>query len=71
MHRTPAGLPSGIPGIGEDIDIAMQQAAHPILHLFALSIILAPSHIYQANSIFIIPYHRNNWKLYLPLKHIP
>jgi hypothetical protein len=26
MHLTPDGLPSGIPGIGEDIDIAMQQA---------------------------------------------
>jgi len=26
MHLTPAGLPSGIPGIGEDIDIATQQA---------------------------------------------
>jgi hypothetical protein len=26
MHLTPAGFPSGIPGIGELIDIAMQQA---------------------------------------------
>jgi len=26
MHFTPAGLPEGIPGIGEEIDIAMQQA---------------------------------------------
>jgi len=26
-HRTPAGLPSGIPGIGLDIDGAIQQAA--------------------------------------------
>jgi hypothetical protein len=26
MHFTPAGLPAGIPGIGEEIDIAMQQA---------------------------------------------
>jgi hypothetical protein len=26
MHLTPAGFPSGIPGIGEDIDKAMQQA---------------------------------------------
>ncbi len=26
MHLTPAGLPSGIPGIEEDIEIAMQQA---------------------------------------------
>ena len=29
MHLIPAGLPSGIPGIGEDIERAMQQAAHP------------------------------------------
>jgi hypothetical protein len=26
MHLTPEGFPSGIPGIGDDIDIAMQQA---------------------------------------------
>jgi len=26
MHLTPAGFPSGIPGIGDDIDGAMQQA---------------------------------------------
>ena len=29
----PAGLPSGIPGIAEDIDGAMQQAPHRALHL--------------------------------------
>jgi hypothetical protein len=28
-HRTPAGFPSGIPGIGEEIDRAMQHAPHP------------------------------------------
>jgi hypothetical protein len=32
MHLTPAGLPSGIPGIGDDIDAAIQQAPHPVLH---------------------------------------
>lgn len=32
MHRTPAGLPSGIPGIGEDIDGAIQQAPQCFLH---------------------------------------
>jgi hypothetical protein len=26
MHLTPVGLPAGMPGIGEEIDIAMQQA---------------------------------------------
>ena len=26
MHLTPAGLPPGIPGIGDEIDIAMQHA---------------------------------------------
>jgi hypothetical protein len=25
-HRTPAGLPPGIPGIGDEIEGAMQQA---------------------------------------------
>ena len=29
MQRTPAGLPCGIPGIGDDMLGAMQQAAHP------------------------------------------
>jgi hypothetical protein len=29
MQRTPAGLPSGMPGIGEEIDGAMQQAPQP------------------------------------------
>jgi len=28
MHRTPAGLPSGMPGIGLEIDGAMQHAPH-------------------------------------------
>lgn len=31
-HRIPAGLPSGIPGIGDDIDGAMQHAPQPALH---------------------------------------
>ena len=38
MHLTPAGFPSGIPGIGEDIDNAMQQAPqsgrHSIEYIF-------------------------------------
>jgi hypothetical protein len=29
MHRVPAGLPSGIPGIGEVIEGAIQQAPQP------------------------------------------
>ena len=29
MHLTPEGFPSGIPGIGDDIDIAIQQAPQP------------------------------------------
>src|SRR5690606_25750352 len=28
-QRTPAGLPSGIPGMGEEIESAMQQAPQP------------------------------------------
>jgi hypothetical protein len=26
MHRVPAGLPPGIPGIEEEMEVAMQQA---------------------------------------------
>jgi hypothetical protein len=44
MHLTPAGLPSGIPGMGEDIDKAMQQAAqfsrHSILQIYEIMIVL-------------------------------
>jgi hypothetical protein len=32
MHLTHAGLPSGIPGIGEEIEIAMQQAPQSERH---------------------------------------
>lgn len=32
MHLTPAGLPLGIPGIGEEIDGAVQHAPHLSLH---------------------------------------
>jgi len=32
MHRTPAGLPSGIPGIGELMDGYIQQAPQPVRH---------------------------------------
>ena len=32
MHLIPAGLPSGIPGIGDDIEGAMQHAPQPGRH---------------------------------------
>jgi hypothetical protein len=32
MHGIPAGLPCGIPGIGELIESAMQHAAQPTRH---------------------------------------
>jgi hypothetical protein len=32
MHLTPAGFPSGNPGIGEEIDNAIQHAAQPFRH---------------------------------------
>lgn len=35
MHGTPAGLPSGIPGIGDEIEMTIQQAAQPIRHSMA------------------------------------
>lgn len=31
-QRTPAGLPSFMPGIGEEMDMAIQHAAQPVLH---------------------------------------
>jgi hypothetical protein len=38
-HATPAGLPSGIPGIGEAIDGAVQQAPQPSRHGKAADVI--------------------------------
>jgi hypothetical protein len=29
MHRTPAGFPAGMPGIGEEMDGVMQHAPQP------------------------------------------
>jgi hypothetical protein len=31
MQRVPAGLPLGIPGMGEEMDITVQQAPQPDL----------------------------------------
>ncbi|GEM_PF-5645189 len=31
-HRTPAGFPLGMPGIGDEIDSAIQHAPHPARH---------------------------------------
>jgi hypothetical protein len=36
---TPAGLPVGMPGIGEEIDGAMQQAAQPVRQFNAMGFI--------------------------------
>jgi hypothetical protein len=35
MQRTPDGFPSGIPGMGDEIDKAMQHAPHPTRHSIA------------------------------------
>jgi hypothetical protein len=37
MHGTPAGLPFGMPGIGDDIDGAMQHAPQPGRHFIFCS----------------------------------
>jgi hypothetical protein len=36
-QRIPAGLPSGMPGIGEEMEGAMQQAAQPMRHSMLLN----------------------------------
>lgn len=41
MHLTPAGLPLGIPGMGDDIEGAMQQAPHPTLHFIVVTIVFS------------------------------
>jgi len=35
MQRTPAGLPFSMPGMGEEMDGAMQQAPQPVRHVKA------------------------------------
>ena len=39
-HRTPAGLPFGMPGSADDIEITVQQAAHPARHCIASSLFI-------------------------------
>jgi hypothetical protein len=45
MHLIPAGLPSGIPGISEDIDTAMQQAPQPVRHSMDQSLVFKCKYI--------------------------
>lgn len=49
-QRTPAGLPPGIPGIGDDIDGAIQQAPQPGLHEINDDILLVCYVIDKANN---------------------
>ncbi len=37
MQRIPAGFPPGMPGIDDEMDGAMQQAAHPDRHSMSIS----------------------------------
>jgi hypothetical protein len=39
-HLTPAGFPSGIPGIGDEMDGAVQQAPQPGRQLSASSLLI-------------------------------
>ena len=40
MHRSPAGLPFGIPGIGDVMEGAVQQAPQPIRHSIILELFI-------------------------------
>lgn len=42
MHLTPAGFPSGMPGIWDDIDITMQHAPHPGLQFMDANLVIHP-----------------------------
>jgi hypothetical protein len=39
MQRTPAGFPFGMPGIGDEIEGAMQQAPQPVRQITVLLLI--------------------------------
>ena len=41
MHRIPAGFPFGMPGMGEEMDGAMQHAPQCILHFILVILNLA------------------------------
>lgn len=53
MQRSPAFLPLGIPGIGELILGAIQQAPHPSRHAIGDVFIFAPFVIYFANLLTV------------------
>ena len=39
MHLTPAGLPSGIPGMGDEMEGAMQHAPQEVLQFMTAKLI--------------------------------
>ena len=51
-HRTPAGLPSSMPGIGEEMDMAIQHAAQPVLHSKVIPLPTVVSYIHRCHSRF-------------------
>ena len=60
MHLTPAGFPPGIPGIGDDIEIAIQQAPQPERHFIGYPIISASilKVVQSCNLLVFIPLYR-------------
>ena len=52
-HRTPAGLPSGMPGIGDEMDGAIQQAPQPSRQLSIVSVTLNQAEMY----IYIVRFY--------------
>jgi len=53
MHRTPAGFPPGIPGMGEEMEDAMQQAPQFFLHFIDFS---------ENHQFFLLPSFRRRWR---------
>src|SRR3569832_611667 len=69
MQRTPSGLPCGMPGIGEEIDGAMQQAPQPArqVNSFGLFIGCMVSNLVFAALNFLVIFYSVRFSLYLRL----
>src|SRR3569832_2516539 len=65
-QRTPAGLPCGMPGIGEEIDGAMQQAPQPArqVNSFGLFIGCMVSNLVFAALNFLVIFYSARFSLY-------
>src|SRR3569623_1113983 len=66
IQRTPAGLPCGMPGIGEEMEGAMQQAPQPARQVNTLGLFIGSmvSNLVFAALNFLVIFYSNRFSLY-------